>query len=97
MKNSRLLTIFALYAQAIGLSSQTTGYVLAYVGLLSGVVQGGLIGLLTRRFRENWLIITGLWLMTGALLAWAVTFAYRGIIIPAQRARLAAEAETAYA
>jgi DHA1 family tetracycline resistance protein-like MFS transporter len=66
-------SIFALYAQAIGLSSQTTGYVLAYVGLLSVIVQGGLIGVLTRRFRESWLIITGLWLMTGALFAWAFT------------------------
>jgi DHA1 family tetracycline resistance protein-like MFS transporter len=66
-------SIFALYAQAIGLSSQTTGYVLAYVGLLSVVVQGGLIGVMTHRFRENWLIITGLWLMAGALLAWAFT------------------------
>jgi DHA1 family tetracycline resistance protein-like MFS transporter len=66
-------TIFSLYSQAIGLNSQTTGYVLAYVGLLSVVVQGALIGLLTRRFRENWLIITGLWVMGGALLAWAFT------------------------
>jgi DHA1 family tetracycline resistance protein-like MFS transporter len=66
-------SIFSLYAQAIGLSSQTTGYVLSYVGLLSVIVQGGLIGVLTRRFRENWLIITGLWLMAGALLAWAFT------------------------
>lgn len=66
-------TIFSLYAQSIGLSSQTTGYVLAYVGLLSVIVQGGLIGLLTRRFRENWLIITGLWLMSGSLLAWSFT------------------------
>ncbi len=66
-------TIFSLYAQAIGLNSQTTGYVLAYVGLLSVIVQGGLIGLLTKRFRENWLIITALWLMGGGLLAWAFT------------------------
>jgi DHA1 family tetracycline resistance protein-like MFS transporter len=66
-------TIFSLYAQAVGLNSQTTGYVLAYVGLLSVLVQGALIGLLTRRFRENWLIITGLWVMSGALLAWAFT------------------------
>ena len=66
-------SVFALYAQAIDLSPQTTGYVLAYVGLLSVVVQGGLIGWLTRRFRENWLIITGLWLMAGSLLAWAFT------------------------
>ncbi len=66
-------SIFALYAQNIGLSARTTGFVLAYVGLLSVIVQGGLIGLLTRRFRENWLIITGLWVMAGALLAWAFT------------------------
>jgi MFS transporter, DHA1 family, tetracycline resistance protein len=66
-------TIFSLYAQAIGLSSQTTGYILAYVGILSVIVQGGLIGILTRRFKENWLLITGLWLMAGALLAWAFT------------------------
>jgi len=66
-------SIFALYAQSIGLSPQTTGYVLAYVGLLSVIVQGGLIGVLTARFRENWLVITGLWLMAGSLLAWAFT------------------------
>jgi DHA1 family tetracycline resistance protein-like MFS transporter len=66
-------SIFSLYAQSIGLSSQTTGYVLAYVGLLSVITQAGLIGPLTRRFRDNWLIITGLWLMTFALLAWAFT------------------------
>jgi len=64
-------SIFSLYAQSIGLTSQTTGYVLAYVGLLSVITQLGLIGLLTRRFRESWLIITGLWLMAFSLLAWA--------------------------
>ena len=64
-------TIFALFAQAIGLSSQTTGYVLAYVGLLSVITQGVLIGPLTRRFRENVLIITGLWIMSASLFAWA--------------------------
>ncbi len=43
-------TIFALYAQNIGLSSRTTGYILAYVGVLSVITQAGLIGPLTRRF-----------------------------------------------
>ncbi len=66
-------SVFSLYAQSIGLASQTTGYVLAYVGLLSVITQAGLIGMLTRRFRENWLIVTGLWAMTGALFAWAFT------------------------
>jgi DHA1 family tetracycline resistance protein-like MFS transporter len=66
-------SIFALYAQSIGLTSQTTGYVLAYVGLLSVITQAGLIGPLTRRFRETWLIITSLWIMGISLLAWAFT------------------------
>jgi DHA1 family tetracycline resistance protein-like MFS transporter len=63
--------IFVLYAQEIGLSSRTTGLLLAYIGILTVVVQAGLIGTLTHRFRDNWLIINGLWVMTGALLAWA--------------------------
>jgi len=66
-------SIFSLYAQAIGLSSQTTGFVLAYVGLLSVITQAGLIGPLTRRFRETWLIISGLWIMGISFLAWAFT------------------------
>jgi DHA1 family tetracycline resistance protein-like MFS transporter len=64
-------TIFAIYAQSIGLSSQTTGFLLAYVGIISVVVQAGLIGMLTRRFSENSLMITGLLIMIGALLAWS--------------------------
>lgn len=66
-------SVFALFAQAIGFSSQTTGYILAYVGILSVITQVGLIGPLTRRFRENVLIITGVWLMSFALLAWSFT------------------------
>lgn len=65
--------IFSLYTQAIGLSAQTTGYILAYVGVISVIVQGVLIGQLTKRFRENWLIITGLWMMALALFAWGFT------------------------
>jgi DHA1 family tetracycline resistance protein-like MFS transporter len=65
-------SIFALYAQyKLGLGSDSTGYILAYVGVLSVVTQGGLIGPLTKRFRENSLIITALWLMAFSLLAWA--------------------------
>ncbi len=65
--------IFSLYTQAIGLSAQTTGYILAYVGFITVIVQGVLIGRLTKRFRENWLIITGLWIMAIALFAWGFT------------------------
>ncbi len=66
-------SIFSLYAQAIGLSAQTTGFVLAYVGVLSVITQAGLIGPLTRRFRETWLIISSLWIMGISLLTWAFT------------------------
>lgn len=65
--------IFSLYTQSIGLNAQTTGYILAYVGFISVIVQGVLIGQLTKRFQENWLIVTGLWIMAAALLAWAFT------------------------
>jgi MFS transporter, DHA1 family, tetracycline resistance protein len=65
--------IFTLYAEKIGLSSRTTGFVLGYVGVLSVIVQGGLIGLLTRQFRDNVLLISGLWIMTFGLIAWAFT------------------------
>lgn len=66
-------SIFSLYAQSIGLSSRTTGFVLAYVGVLSVITQAGLIGPLTKRFRETWLIISSLWIMGLSLLAWAFT------------------------
>jgi len=67
-------SIFSLYAQyKLGLNSQTTGYVLAYVGVLSVLVQGVGIRLVTKRFRENAIIITALWLMVFGLAGWAVT------------------------
>lgn len=78
-------SIFSLYAQSIGLSSQTTGYLQAYDSLLSVITRAGRTGFLTRRFRENWLIITGLWLMAFSLLAWSFTihlWALRMVMLP---------------
>ena len=67
-------SIFSLYAaNKLNLSTQATGFVLAYVGLLSVLVQGVGIGLITKRFRENVIIITALWLMVFGLAGWAVT------------------------
>jgi DHA1 family tetracycline resistance protein-like MFS transporter len=66
--------VFALYAQYhLGLDSTGTGYILAYVGLLSVLVQGVAIGRLTKRFRENRLIFGAVILLAVSLLAWAVT------------------------
>lgn len=64
-------SVFSLFAQQIGLTARTTGFILAYVGVLSVLVQIGLIGPLTRRFRENALLISGLWVMMAAVLFWA--------------------------
>lgn len=65
-------TIFALYAQyRLGLTAQTTGYVLAYVGVLSVIVQGFAIGRLTARMSETRLIFIATIIMTVSLLAWA--------------------------
>jgi DHA1 family tetracycline resistance protein-like MFS transporter len=67
-------SIFSLYAAfKLHLTSQTTGYVLAYVGVLSVLVQGVGVGLITKRFRENAIIITSMWLMVFGLAGWAIT------------------------
>lgn len=63
---------FALWAAArLRLEVQQTSFVLAYVGVLSVLVQGLAIGPLTRRFTERTLILAGLPLLGASLLAWA--------------------------
>jgi DHA1 family tetracycline resistance protein-like MFS transporter len=64
--------VFALYAQyRLDLDSTQTGYILAYVGLLSVLVQGVAIGRLTKRFPENRLIFGAVIILAFSLLAWA--------------------------
>lgn len=65
-------SVFALFAQyRLDLGSSQTGYLLAYVGLLSVLVQGVIIGRLTRRFAENRLILFSTGMVAVSLLAWA--------------------------
>ncbi len=67
-------TMFTLWAKdRLGLTAQTTSYLLAYVGLLSVIVQGGLIGQLTKRFSESKLIAWAAVIQSVSLLAWAFT------------------------
>jgi DHA1 family tetracycline resistance protein-like MFS transporter len=67
-------TIFTLFAERrLNLDSRTVGYVFTYVGLLIVAIQGGGMGLLTRRFSEKQLIFGGTTLLTFSLLAWALT------------------------
>ena len=65
-------TIFSLYAlRRFNLEAQQTGYILTYVGVLSVIVQGGLVGKLSERFRDDHLIITSVGIMGLSLLGWA--------------------------
>jgi DHA1 family tetracycline resistance protein-like MFS transporter len=67
-------SVFALFAQSkLNLSSQATGLVLTFVGLYSVFIQGMGIGYLTRRYKDNTIIIASLWLMFIGLVGWALT------------------------
>lgn len=60
---------FAMWAsRQFGWGPAQVGYLFTYVGLLSAVMQGGLIGPLTRRFGEERLMLTGLVLIGFGLL-----------------------------
>jgi DHA1 family tetracycline resistance protein-like MFS transporter len=67
-------TIFSLYALTkFNFTARDTGFVLTYVGVLSVIVQGFLVGRLTNRFREDVLIVGSVVLMGISLLGWALT------------------------
>jgi len=62
--------VFALWAMAqFGWGPAQIGYLFTYIGVLSAVMQGGLIGRLTARFGEEKLLIAGLGLIALGLLA----------------------------
>ena len=62
---------FAIFSKArLGLTAQSTSYVLTYVGLLSVLVQGFAVGKLTDRFKNRDLIAAGIVVMGMSLVAW---------------------------
>ena len=66
-------TIFSLYAlQRFNLTAVQTGYVLTYVGVLSVITQGFLVGRLTQRIREDNLIMVGMVVMALCMAGWAL-------------------------
>jgi DHA1 family tetracycline resistance protein-like MFS transporter len=66
-------TIFSLYALTkFKLTAEQTGYVLTYVGILSVITQGFLIGRLTNKFRDDILITICIGLMGLSLVGWAL-------------------------
>lgn len=71
---SGMESMFVLFTQdAYGYGPEMNGYVLAYVGVVIAIVQGGLVGRLTDRFGERRLAIAGagLELLTLAALPFA--------------------------
>lgn len=67
-------TMFTLWAKdRLGLSAQSTAYILAYVGLLSVVVQGGVVGRLSKRYGDRQLIFWSIIIQVPSLLVWAFT------------------------
>jgi DHA1 family tetracycline resistance protein-like MFS transporter len=65
---SIMTTAFIIYtAFRFGYSAQQNGFLFAFIGILGAVVQGGLMGILTKRVGENRLVIIGIVLMAIAL------------------------------
>lgn len=66
-------SIFSLYAlRKFNLSAEQTGLVLTYVGVLTVIVQGGLMGRITKRFSEKSLISSSIAIMAIALIGWGL-------------------------
>ncbi|MBN1686456.1 MAG: MFS transporter [Spirochaetales bacterium] len=66
-------TMFSLVAkERLGIGADTRGYILAYVGVLAAGVQGGLIGVLTKRFSETKLMLASGVLLAIGFVLWAV-------------------------
>ena len=69
---STFQSIFTLYAQyRFNLDAQRIGYILAYVGILSAVTQGVILGRLTSRFPENRLLAGSSVILAISLVGWA--------------------------
>jgi DHA1 family tetracycline resistance protein-like MFS transporter len=67
---SIMTTAFSLYTMfRFGYDAQHTGYLFAYVGLISVIIQGGLIGRLVKRFGELPLVIFGAFFFSASLFA----------------------------
>jgi len=62
-------SVFAIWAMPqLGWGPGQVGYVFAYVGFVSAILQGGLIGRLTRYFGEERLLLSGLALIAAGFL-----------------------------
>lgn len=70
MAFSMMTTAFPLYTgYSFGYNAEQTGYILAYVGLLAVIIQGGLLNRLVKMFGEAKLVIVGCLLLTLTFIA----------------------------
>jgi DHA1 family tetracycline resistance protein-like MFS transporter len=75
-------TIFSLYTlKKFNMNARDTGFILTYVGVLSVIVQGFLIGRITKKYREDILIVSMAALMAISLAGWALVPTVVGLII----------------
>jgi DHA1 family tetracycline resistance protein-like MFS transporter len=66
-------TVFPLYVlKRFGLGAGQTGYILAYIGIVLVIMQGGLIGPLAARFKESDLLVAFLAFAWVGLIGWAL-------------------------
>ena len=66
-------TVFPLYVlYRFDLNAQEAGYILAYLGVVLVIMQGGVIGPLAERFNEYKLLVTFLGFALAGMIGWAV-------------------------
>jgi predicted MFS family arabinose efflux permease len=74
-------TYALLVTKRYGFDPEHTNYLFAYIGVLVVVVQGGMIGRLTRAFGEKKLLVAGLLLQTCALAALPFAASQAGVVL----------------
>ncbi|MBL8092105.1 MAG: MFS transporter [Anaerolineales bacterium] len=75
-------TVFPLYLlNKFGLDAQQTGYILAYIGIVLVIMQGGAIGPLSARYKESTLLIAFLGFSLIGMVGWAFSQTLNTLLI----------------
>src|SRR5215470_11601477 len=70
-----LTAIYALFTEGrLGFDATHNGYIFAYLGLIGALIQGGLIGRLSKRFGDKALAVAGSFILTASLLLLPMSF-----------------------
>lgn len=73
---------FSLWAlSALGLTARMNGFTLAYVGVLSVIIQAFVIGRITKRWSDDGLLLTSLIVAAAALTAWGFVNSMPALIL----------------